>query len=205
VTRSVVEVFADIACPFTHVGLRRVVARRTELGLTEPRLRVRAWPLELVNGRPLDPAAVAQHVEELRELAAPELFRGFDPDVLPSSSLPALALAAAAYGISDESGERVSLALRDAVFERGLDVSDTATLDEIATAYGIPRPGPDDERDVIDDFEEGTRRGVRGSPEFYLEAHGWFCPALHIEKVDDRLEIELSRDGFETFLAQCFT
>src|SRR5206468_3084962 len=50
---AVIEVFADVRCPFTHVGLTRFVARRHELGRREPRLRVRAWPLELVNGEPL--------------------------------------------------------------------------------------------------------------------------------------------------------
>jgi hypothetical protein len=29
---TVIEVFADVACPFTHVGLRRFVDRRAELG-----------------------------------------------------------------------------------------------------------------------------------------------------------------------------
>ena len=32
-----IEVFADVLCPFTHVGLRRLVARRTELGRDDPR------------------------------------------------------------------------------------------------------------------------------------------------------------------------
>ena len=54
-----VEVFADVLCPFTHVGLHTLSDRRGERGLDEPRLRIRAWPLELINGRPLDP----HHVE----------------------------------------------------------------------------------------------------------------------------------------------
>ena len=29
---TVIEVFADVTCPFTHVGLRRFVERRGELG-----------------------------------------------------------------------------------------------------------------------------------------------------------------------------
>ena len=49
------EVFADVCCPFTHVGLRRIVRRRAELGRDDVVLVVRAWPLELVNGVPLDP------------------------------------------------------------------------------------------------------------------------------------------------------
>ena len=203
-TRAAVEVFADVACPFTHVGLRRVVARRTELGRSLPVLRVRAWPLELVNGAPLDPSAVAEHVAELREQAAPDLFRGFDQATFPSSSMPALALAADAYAASDELGERVSLALRTALFEEGHDISDHEVLDRIAGANGVITRHESAHRAVLADFEEGKRRGVRGSPEFYVEGRGWFCPALRIEKVDDRLEIALDREGFEVFLAECF-
>jgi predicted DsbA family dithiol-disulfide isomerase len=203
-TRAVVEVFADVVCPFAHVGLRRIVAQRTELELSRPVLRVRAWPLELVNGAPLDPAAVAQHVDELRQQVAPGLFHRFDRDALPTSSLPALALVAAAYGVGNVVGEQVSLAVRDTVFEEGRDVGEPAVLDEIAAAHGVPRRGPAHDRAVLADFEDGKRRGVRGSPEFYLDGQGWFCPSLHIEKVDDRLEIELDREGLEAFLADCF-
>ena len=59
-----VEVFADVVCPFAHVGLRRFVARRAELGRSRPLLLVRAWPLELVNAKPFDPASVARNVAE---------------------------------------------------------------------------------------------------------------------------------------------
>jgi hypothetical protein len=54
---SIIEVFADAGCPFTHVGLRRLVEHRDHAGRDDVVLRVRAWPLELVNGHPLDPFA----------------------------------------------------------------------------------------------------------------------------------------------------
>jgi predicted DsbA family dithiol-disulfide isomerase len=203
-TRNVVEVFADVVCPFTHVGLRRIVRRRAALGSSRPVLRVRAWPLELVNGEPLDPDVVARHVEELREQVEPDLFRGFDSDALPSSSLPALALVAQAYVKGDRTGEQVSLAVRDAIFEEGRDVADPAVLDDIAATHGVTARGPDATRAVLADFEESQRRGVRGSPEYYLDGQGWFCPALRIDNVNGRLEITLDADGFEAFLAECF-
>src|SRR5690348_5100333 len=93
---KVVEVFADIRCPFTHVGLRRLVEMRRKSG-ADFVLRVRAWPLELVNGEPLDPDFIAEEVEELQEQVAPDLFRGFDVAKFPGSSLPALRLAVRAY------------------------------------------------------------------------------------------------------------
>jgi len=40
-----VTVFADIVCPFTHVGLRRLTQRRDQFKSSN-RLLVNAWPLE---------------------------------------------------------------------------------------------------------------------------------------------------------------
>ena len=45
-----IEVFADVLCPFTHVGLRAVAEQRARAGRDDVVIRVRAWPLELVNG-----------------------------------------------------------------------------------------------------------------------------------------------------------
>ena len=50
---SHIEVFADVSCPFTHVGLRRLVEHRRQLERDDLRIVVKAWPLELVNGSPL--------------------------------------------------------------------------------------------------------------------------------------------------------
>ena len=52
------EVWADVTCPFTHVGLHRLVDERDRQGRDDLHLRVRAWPLELVNGVPMDAHAV---------------------------------------------------------------------------------------------------------------------------------------------------
>jgi predicted DsbA family dithiol-disulfide isomerase len=204
ITRTAVEVFADVTCPFAHVGLRRFVARRKSVGLTRPILLVRAWPLELVNGEPLERDLVAQHVAELREQVAPDLFHGFDPSVLPLSSLPALELVAAAYEISDAVGERVSLEVRDALFERGLDVGDRDVLGRIATDEGITVDHSAAEPIVRHDYEEGRRRGVRGSPEFFLDGRGWYCPSLHIEQIDGTLRIEPDLEAVDAFLTACF-
>jgi len=203
-TRVAVEVFADITCPFAHVGLQRFVTRRAEHGFAVPILRVRAWPLELVNGAPLDPDLVARHVEELRAQVAPDLFRGFDPGVVPTSSMPAFELVAAAYELGDAVGERISLAIREAFFEDGLDIASTSVLGRIAASAGISAHHACAQRLVEADYEEGTRRGVRGSPEFYLDGRGWYCPSLRIENVDGALVIEPDPDAIEAFLAACF-
>jgi predicted DsbA family dithiol-disulfide isomerase len=213
----IVEVFADVVCPFTHVGLRRFIERRAAAGRPDVVLRVRAWPLELVNGEPLDPAAISAHVEELREVAAPDLFQGFDAAALPPSSIPALALGVGANRLGDEVGERVALALRDALFEEGLDLGDPAVLDGIARQAVRGSISHDDRGksihdgawaasvdEVVADWEEGRRRGVRGSPEFSVGGHDWFCPALAITRVAGGLHVEPDPAAFESFLSECF-
>ena len=79
---SRIEVFADVVCPFTHVGLRRLSEARRARDMSPP-MRVRAWPLEWVNGAPLDTDLAAMEIAAFREQVAPELFAGFDPATFP--------------------------------------------------------------------------------------------------------------------------
>ena len=193
-----IEVFADVCCPFTHVGLRHLVARRDQIG-SRALIRVKAWPLELVNGEPLAAALVAEEAAALRAQVAPGLFEGFDAARFPTTSLPALALAAAAYRRDSCLGERLSLALRDAVFEQGRDVGDPEVVAEIGRAHGVEREAIDDAT-VLDEWHEGERRGVAGSPYFFAGGHGFFCPSLEITHVDERLRIRRDAEGLERFL-----
>ena len=201
---TAIEVFADIWCPFAHVGIRSVVRRRTELGRGDVVVRVRAWPLELVNGRPLDPKATAEHVETLRAQVAPDLFTNFDPENFPTTSLPALGLAAAAFRRDDRTGEAVSLALRDALFEEGRDISDPEVLAGVAGAYGLGRPTPDDDEQVRREWHQGKLRGVKGSPHFFCGEVDAFCPSLDIAKDGDG-EVHIGRniEALDAFLAEC--
>ena len=137
---TIVEVFADVRCPFTHVGLRKLVERREAEGI-DLVLRVRAWPLELVNGRPLDADLISEEVGQLKRTVAPNLFARFDPRGFPQSSLPALSLAAAAYEQDLRTGERVSLLLRDALYEEGRDISQPEELARIADQAGMLASG----------------------------------------------------------------
>ena len=139
----ILEVFADIYCPYTHVGLRRLVGIRADLGRSDVVLRVRAWPLELVNGAALTAHHAAEEIEALREVVAPDLFVGFDVTRFPTTTLPALSLAAAAYRAGNAAGEAVSLALRTALFEDGRDVSDSEELALVAVflRHRSSRPG----------------------------------------------------------------
>lgn len=199
----VVEVFADLCCPFTHVGLRRFVEVRERLGRRDVDLVVRAWPLELINGVPLDPRLVAEEIAELRQSVAPELFRGFTPERFPATSLPGLELAAAAYRRSTATGEAVSLELRDLLFEQGVDVSMDVVLDEVAGRHGL-RVEARDRESVRADLAEGGRRGVVGSPHFFTAAGGFFCPSLEVSRDDQgRLRVTADEEGFDTFIRAC--
>ena len=124
-----VEVFADITCPFTHVGLIRVA---DHLGaLAHPvGLRVRAWPLEWVNGSPLAADAVAVKAAALTDELQVEDFAGFRKDTWPKTTVPALALVAAAYRAGEARGTALSLELRRMLFRSGADVSDHELLGE---------------------------------------------------------------------------
>jgi predicted DsbA family dithiol-disulfide isomerase len=204
---TVIEVFADVSCPFAHVGLRRLVARRDALG-ADLVLRVRAWPLELVNGHPMDAAFIAEEVEEIRAQVAPDLFAGFVESAFPRTSMPAFALAAAAYGAGDHVGERVSLALRDALFEHGQDVSDPSVIEAIGHAHRVVLhpaafAGAAVSRAVQSDWHEGQQRGVQGSPHFFTPDGAFFCPTLDIRRVDGRLRITADNDAFDAFVDQC--
>jgi predicted DsbA family dithiol-disulfide isomerase len=182
------------------VGLRRLTAQRNAIG-SATTLRVRSWPLELVNGTPPGVDEVAEEIEALRAQVAPDLFIGFDPSQWPTTSVPALALAAAATRHGDELGERVSLALRDALFEQGRDVSDPGVLADLAAGHGLPLAADGDRDAVVADWAEGRARGVEGSPHFFLGDRSFFCPTLEITRIDDRLEVTLDASRFEQFLA----
>jgi predicted DsbA family dithiol-disulfide isomerase len=202
-TATVVEVFADVACPFTHVGLRRLADRRDQLGRTDVVLRVRAWPLEHVNHAPLDGAFIAEEVDAIREQVAPDLFAGFAADTFPKTSVPALALAAAAYRRGDVVGEAVSLELRDLCFEQGVDIADQAVLDRVAAEHDVTVT--DDDRASIEaDHSEGRDRGVVGSPHFFTPEGSFFCPLLDVGRDDQGvLHVERNEPGLTAFLAAC--
>lgn len=201
VRHEVIEVYADISCPFTHVGLRRLVAARAARR-SDTRIRVRAWPLEWVNGRQLAPDLVAAEIAALRSEVAPELFAGFDPTRWPRSTIPALGLAAAAYRAGTDVGERLSLRLRDTLFEEGRDLSDETELHAIGLELGVEAlTGPAAEAAVRADWERGRARSVRGSPHFFVGTRGWFCPSLRIRHEGTEFDISIDREALDAFYA----
>jgi len=203
---TVIDVFADIVCPFTHVGLRRFVSRRRDSGRDDVRLRILAWPLEIVNGAPLDADFVAEEIDQLRQTVASDLFSGFRPDVFPRSSLPALALASAASAVGIDVGEQVGLELRDQLFEKGEDLCDHDILAGVAERYGVPFGDSAQERErVLVEYVDGTHRGVKGSPHYFTPHGDFFCPALDISRdAAGHLHIQADPGSFDDFIDACF-
>ena len=201
----VIEVFADVWCPFAHVGLRAVDEQRRLSGPTNVAILVKAWPLELVNGATLDPVAARHHADELRHQVAPGMFRDLDADHFPKSTLDALALAARAYRADVRIGEELSFALRTALFEEGQDISDPVVLKAIADRFGTGMPDEADHAAVLADWREGQGRGVLGSPHFFCGGADAFCPSLRITKDPvDGMSIVKDLARVTAFLHQCF-
>lgn len=204
---TVVEVFADVWCPFAHVGIARWVQRREELGRPDVRLRVRAWPLELVNGEPVSARHVRDEVRDLRaQVDVDGLFDGLDDGDFPTSTLGPLTLTAVAYEHSLAAGEAVALGLRRRLFVDGRDVSEPAVLAEVAAAAGVAfDPSHLDPGVVEAEWELGRSRGVVGSPHFFVGAHDTFCPSLRIERdAPDHLSIADTDARFEELVARSF-
>ncbi len=202
VPRHIVEVYADITCPFTHVGLKRVMQHVSEM--TEPaEVIVRAWPLEWVNGTPLAVDAVLVKARALTEQLGVDDFDGLRADAWPSSTIPALNLAAAAYARDNATGLATSLDLRAAVFERGENVDDPAVLARIAAAHGLPAPADEASAAVHADYDIGRERGVKGSPHFFVADDDFFCPALDLgHDHDGHLTARFDADMLAAFFAR---
>jgi len=197
-----VEVYADITCPFTHVGLKRVVQHVNDM--SEPaEVIVRAWPLEWVNGTPLDVEAVLVKGAALTEQLGVDDFSGLRADAWPSTTIPALNLAASAYERDAATGLAVSLELRAALFERGEDVGDPDVLARIATAHRLPMPGSEADASIRADYDGGRERGVKGSPHFYVADDEFFCPALDLgHDADGHLTARFDANMLADFFAR---
>jgi 2-hydroxychromene-2-carboxylate isomerase len=199
-----IEVFADVGCPFAHLGLLAVV-QHGRVRHRDVVLQVRAWPLELVNGKPTDGAFIAEEIDEIRPQVAPDQFRNFTVAAFPDSTLPAMELSAAAYGVDDRTGQAVALAVRHALFEQGLNVGDADVLAGIALEHNVPWPAPDEgvspAQQIRNDWAEGVHRGVVGSPHFFSPDGGYFCPSLDVSRDDaGHLHVTVDQDLLSSFL-----
>lgn len=205
VTLQNIEVFADIWCPFTHVGLRMVDSYRKKMGREDVAIIVKSWPLEWVNGSPMDPDKTKANCTALRQQVASDAFANVDFGAFPKSTLDALALVSQAYDVSAKLGEKASLAIRDALFERGEDIADSAVLQSIGQTIGLNFQPDSEHRAVKREWEEGKARGVKGSPHFFHGEENVFCPSLQISRTEENgLSIHTDTLRLQQFLESCF-
>lgn len=197
-----IEVFADIWCPFAYVGLLIVRDRRDQRA-PGTEIRVRAWPLELVNGHPMDVGKTTKNVRELRKQLGVPLFEGFDRHTFPTTTLPALALVAAAARVGED--EAASYRVRSALWEEGRDIGDEDVVAALATEFGVTITDAD-RQTVLDDWHEGEQRGVKGSPHFFCGGRDEFCPSLALQR-DDNGQLHVAPDPhrLEEFLESCWS
>ena len=198
-----VEVYADIVCPFAYVGLTRLLQERTRRARDDVKLTVLAWPLEIVNAKPSDAHHMGANIEAIRRQMAPDLFTGFDENAFPESSIPALALTAAAYEVGPKEGEAVAFEMRRLLFEVGTDIGDPAVLAEVADRFGIPTLG--DAATVRAEHARGVDRGVIGSPHFFVGDESIFCPSLDITRIDGELRVRVDEAKLAELLRICFS
>ena len=137
-----IEVFADIVCPFTHVGLRRLSEERhtRQRSRHAPRTGVAA---RVDQRRAARPGPRRPGDRSLTLEVAPELFAGFDRSLFPLTSIPAFGLVTASYAVDDATGAAMSMALRDALFEHGADIADDEVLSDLAREVRVEPLGPE--------------------------------------------------------------
>lgn len=203
--RNVIEVFADIWCPFAYVGLRMIRDYRNKVGATDTAIIVRSWPLELINDAPMDPAKAKRNCDALRDQVAPDSFAYVNVENFPTSTLDALTLIARVYKVDTALGEKAAFRVREALFEEGRNISDRSVLDDLAQELGITDYYDPTHAAVRADWEEGKRRGVVGSPHFFHGAVGTFCPSLQMTREPSTgLTIHADTSRMQEFLQQCF-
>ncbi len=196
-----IDVFAEVTCPFAHFSLRRFVDERRLAGADHVRLRVHAWPLELVNGEPLGAEKVAGEIADLRSQVADDLFTGFKAPAFPATTIPVLGAASLAYDRGTDVGEAFNLAIRDALFEQGRAIGAPDVLAEIAARYDVSIPAAVTARAAVEaDLAEGRRRGVVGSPHFFVDGRPFFCPMLDVARQGEHLRIDVDDAELVAFL-----
>ena len=103
--------------------------------------------------------------------------------------------------------ENVGMALRNSVFEQGLDIGRPEVVSAVADRFGLtPLDADATEAAVRADWEEGKRRGVVGSPHFFTPGGGnWFCPGLAISRDDAGAFVVAWKEGSDAFVDSVFS
>jgi predicted DsbA family dithiol-disulfide isomerase len=178
VARGTIVVFADIACPWSHVAVHRLHAARAAAGRDgELVFDMRAFPLELFNERPT-PKRTLDAETPVAGALAPEagwqMWARRDYEY-PVTTLLALEAVQAAKEQGLRASEQLDRALRAAFFGASKSISMRHVVLEVAGGCAAVdaaalRDALDDgraRRRVLEQFEKADE-AVRGSPHLFL-------------------------------------
>ncbi len=178
VAPGTIVVFSDVACPWAHLAVYRLLEARRRVGLDGVVvLDHRAFPLELINRRPTPRRILSAEVPVIGGLdpgAGWQVWQG-DLSTWPVTSLLALEAVQAAKEQSLEASERLDRALRRAFFGQSrcismrhvvLDVAEECGVDHHALADALDEGRA--RRTVLDQYEAASGDEVAGSPHVFL-------------------------------------
>lgn len=185
-----IVVFADLGCPWAHVGVHRLHSARQRLGLeASVGMDVRAFPLEIINAQPTPFKGLQNEIPELAVMepdAGWELWTA-DATTWPVTTLLPMEAVEAAKEQSLEASATLDHALRRALFGQSRCISMRhVILDVAATCEGLDVPA------LVEALDDGRARrpmldgytsaagAIEGSPHYFL-ADG---TALHNPGVD---------------------
>ncbi len=179
VSPGTIVVFADIACPWSHVATHRLEKTRARLGLVEEvRLDFRAFPLELFNRRATPKRILDAEIPVVGALepgAGWAMWQRHDYDY-PVTMLLALEAVQAAKEQGLRASESLDRALRLALFRDGRNLSmfheiaDVARSCDELDADALVKALRDGRARhlVFEQKEEATRANVEGSPHLFF-------------------------------------
>lgn len=174
-----IVVWSDLTCPWAHVAVARLHRARAESGLVDDvRLDHRAFPLELLNGRPT-PKLILD--AEIPVAGALEPGAGWQmwqrpPWQYPGTVLLALEAVQAAKEQSLRAAEALDRDLRVAFFGQSRSISMRDVVLDVAERCaevdeGVLAKALDDgsaRRVLMDQADEAAGPGVKGSPHLFL-------------------------------------
>ena len=179
VAAGTIVVFSDIGCPWAHLAVHRLHARRSALDLDDAvRLDHRCFPLELFNARPTPKPILDAEVPVaggLDPAAGWSTWTGA-PAAYPVTMLTALEAVQAAKRQSLRASEELDIALRQAFFRdcrcislrtEILDVAAACPSVDVATLTADLDSGRC-RADVIDQWHAAEAAEVKGSPHLFL-------------------------------------
>lgn len=197
-TPGVVTVYGDLACPFASLAIAGLRAARDRLGL-DLKLDIRAFPLELVNGRP-HRFGVLEVEKPVLVGIAPHLgwqrWRA-DPTTWPASTLLPLEAVQAAKrpevgGLA--ASEELDSALRRALFVDSRCIAVLQVILEVAEeCAGVDRTAllaairaGAGRAEVFSHLDQQERGAVHGSPHvFVASGRDWLNPGIDLDHAGD--------------------